>query len=240
MLSAQAADVTGLKSSEQKAKRQRTVSSKLKEYYCEVGSVEDFGEPTMQKLKRQYFDALDHIKSSLNTRFNQKDINIISNIESVLINAINQEDFQLNFQALAHFKYFNLERLKQELAELPSYLKLFNAESDVKIKKVTMVSTLCEMFNTKKSFRVCSPNVHKLIVLYVSIPLSSATAERTFSAMRRVKTWLRSTMSANALTNRMFAVLHKQLIDNVDSRIIAKEFVCDQHERRSRYFGNFD
>ena len=133
-----------------------------------------------------------------------------------------------------------LKSLKEELEELPAFLKIFNQESGkVQIKKVTMVSTICEILNHKPSFKLCNPNLHKLVLLYCSIPLSSSTAERTFSAMRHVKTWHRSSMTANALTNRMFAVLHKSLLDDVDTKRVAHEFIAKQHVRLS-YFGKFD
>ena len=37
--------------------------------------------------------------------------------------------------------------------------------------------------------------VHRLLHIYLTIPLTSATAERTFSALRQLKSYLRSTMT---------------------------------------------
>ena len=100
--------------------------------------------------------------------------------------------------------------LENELKELPTYIKLYNAQSQVKIKHVTMVSTVCDILNWNQSYKECLPNVHKLLQLYLTIPFSSATAERTFSVMRRVKTWLRSTKSSSALNNKMLPVIHRK------------------------------
>ena len=76
------------------------------------------------------------------------------------------------------------------------------------------------------------------MLYYNTIPLSSATAERTFSSMRRVKTWLRSRMCANTLTNYLFATIHKERFDLVDTEEIAREFVL-QSSQRMNYFGQF-
>ena len=56
--------------------------------------------------------------------------------------------------------------------------------------------------------------------------------------MRRIKSWLRSTMSENSLNNKMFATIYKDRIDAVDSERVAKVFVASSEQRR-RYFGKF-
>ena len=43
------------------------------------------------------------------------------------------------------------------------------------------------------------PQIHILLRLFVTLPLTSATAERSFSTMRRLKSYLRSTMGASRL-----------------------------------------
>ena len=133
----------------------------------------------------------------------------------------------------------DIASLENELKELPIYLKLYNAESNNKIKKVTTVPTICDILNWKNSYKVCLPNIHKLLLFHNTVPFSSATAERTFSGMRRIKTWLRSTMSSNSLNNKMFSMMHKKRIDTVDIKCIAKEFVS-RNERRQQYFGKFE
>jgi hypothetical protein len=38
------------------------------------------------------------------------------------------------------------------------------------------------------------PNVYKLVQVVMTIPISSSTCERSFSAMRRFKNWLRTSI----------------------------------------------
>jgi len=38
------------------------------------------------------------------------------------------------------------------------------------------------------------PQYYKIVQLALTLPVGSATAERSFSAMRRIRNWLRSTM----------------------------------------------
>jgi len=41
------------------------------------------------------------------------------------------------------------------------------------------------------------PNVYKLLQVAITLPISSSTCERSFSAMRSLKTWLRTSMLQN-------------------------------------------
>lgn len=133
----------------------------------------------------------------------------------------------------------NLDTLSEELQELPVHIKIYNKETSVvPIRKVTKVSTICDVLTEKQSSKECLPEVHKLLKLYNSVPLVSATAERTFSVMRRLKSWLRSTLTANSLNNKMFASIHRDRMDDVSSEKIAREFDANSQERRN-YFGRF-
>ena len=92
--------------------------------------------------------------------------------------------------------------------------------------------------SSKECHKECLPELHKILQLYNSVALSSATAERTFSTIRRIKTWLRSNMTANFLSNKMFANLHKERMDTINIEKIASEFI-ERSERRKNYFGRF-
>ena len=64
----------------------------------------------------------------------------------------------------------------EQLAELPVVLiKSFTTQNVhyLAIKKVTKLSTLCEIFNHGESTKDCLSEVHKLLTFYVAIPLSS-------------------------------------------------------------------
>lgn len=68
--------------------------------------------------------------------------------------------------------------------------------------------------------------------------MSSATAERTFSALRRVKNYLRSTMGQSRLNHFIVLHAHKQRTDDLDICEVAKDF-ASKNSRRQDYFGHF-
>ena len=63
----------------------------------------------------------------------------------------------------------------------------------MKIKKVTNVRTIAEAMNKSTIYKGMLGEVDKLLKLYFTFPVTIATAERSFSSLRRIKTFLRST-----------------------------------------------
>ena len=122
---------------------------------------------------------------------------------------------------------------------LPDLIKTYNqANPALSIKKVTLISTLCDAMNSITSSKKMLSEVYKLLRILLTIPITSATAERAFSALRRLKNYLRSTMTQPRLNNMMLLHIHKDLTDNIDVLQVAKEFV-QVNDRRSNYFGTF-
>ncbi|ELT87285.1 hypothetical protein CAPTEDRAFT_112284 [Capitella teleta] len=80
--------------------------------------------------------------------------------------------------------------------------------------------------------------VHVLVKIYMTIPVTSATAERSFSAFRRLKTYLRSTMTQVRLNNCAIMNCHKERVDALDLKDIAVSFV-QANVNRMNYFGSF-
>lgn len=70
------------------------------------------------------------------------------------------------------------------------------------------------------------------------MPATNATSERSFSALRRVKTYLRNTMSQQRMNNLMLLHVHKDVVDSLDLKSVANDFVMDS-EHRQKIFGKF-
>ncbi|XP_072143732.1 52 kDa repressor of the inhibitor of the protein kinase-like [Dermacentor andersoni] len=59
------------------------------------------------------------------------------------------------------------------------------------------------------------PNVYKLLQILVTLPVTTASAERTFSSMRLLKTYLRSTMSEERMVGLALLYAHRDVDINV-------------------------
>ena len=80
--------------------------------------------------------------------------------------------------------------------------------------------------------------VDKLLKIYLTVPMTTATAERTFSTMRRIKTYLRSTMTQERLNHAMTLHIHKGRTDELNITDIAQQFISF-NEKQMHTFGTF-
>jgi len=76
-----------------------------------------------------------------------------------------------------------------------------------------------------------------MILLLVS-PASSSSAERSFSSLRRLKTWLRNSMTQKRQNSVAVCHTHQDLLDNIDMVRLCKEF-CQRSDIRKNVFGAF-
>lgn len=59
------------------------------------------------------------------------------------------------------------------------------------------------------------PNVYKLLHVALSIPISSASCERSFSSMRTINIYLRSNMAQNRFTNLSILNIERELSNTI-------------------------
>lgn len=225
-------------------KRKRRAPAYRADYFVHTAAptAQDSSLSGKDELRRSFYETIDALQKAIKRRFDQEDLRLLKSIERCLINAANKQtaDLENAIEGLDKLsEVIDVEELKDELQELPVHIKLLNQESHAPVQRITKVSTICEILNEKSTSKECLPQLHQLLKLYTTVPLGSATAERSFSAMRRIKSWLRSTMTANSLNNRMFCTLQKDRTDDVCTSKIAKEFIARNDQRR-RYFGTFE
>lgn len=95
-----------------------------------------------------------------------------------------------------------------------------------------------DIFATMPMAKSVFSELEKLLRLYLTIPVTTCTAERSFSALRRIKTYLRSTMTEERLNNILLLYAHKDETDHLDLTEIAHLFVSS-NTRREEFFGKF-
>ena len=82
------------------------------------------------------------------------------------------------------------------------------------------------------------PQAQYLAKLLLVMPATNAVSEKSFSALKRVKTYLRSITTDQRLNNVMTLHVHKDETDKLNLVDIADEF-CSKSENRKQIFGNF-
>ena len=77
----------------------------------------------------------------------------------------------------------------------------------------------------------------KLLNILRCVPVSSSEAERSFSKLRTLKTWLRNRMGERRLSDLLVCHVHQTLLDEVDPEQVIRAFVAADDVRR-RVFGD--
>lgn len=185
--------------------------------------------------RHQYYEACDLLYTELNNRFQSQLCSPIIAIEQVLLKAANGDKYRSCIEKIEELPFkddINLSDLNRHLQVLPDVIKKQLPE----VKKVTSINTICQGMDASDVFKDMLPTVHKLLRLYLTLPITSATSER---AMKRIMTTTRSQMTQTTLNNCFLLHVHKDLTDGMDLESIAKEFISATDER-VKYFGNFD
>ena len=195
-------------------------------------------------FRKFYLDALDIIISELNVRFNQhRGLPIAAKLEKVLLEAANHGMSGLTEglpkELDMYSKDLDSQHLLVQLQMLPDLIRTYNeSHSYTAVRSVTSLRTLCEIMNTVTVSRSMFDQVSKLLKIVLTVPVTSSTAERSFSTLRRLKTYIRSTMAQKRLNNLMLLHIHKGKTDSLDVLTIAKDFI-EKNERRLAFFGRF-
>lgn len=63
------------------------------------------------------------------------------------------------------------------------------------------------------------PNITKLLILFVTLPITTASAERSFSCLKRLKSYLRSTMGQDRLTGLAMMEMNRKALPCADAII---------------------
>ena len=112
------------------------------------------------------------------------------------------ESFKIDYICCLVNKFYPQDFTDQEKIELKMQLSHYQHDvlGDSNFKKLSTHNELSQwLVKTKKSS--IYHLVYRLIVLVLTLPVSTATSERSFSAMKLIKTRLRNKMEDDFLSN---------------------------------------
>ena len=187
--------------------------------------------------RHAYFESLELAVGEIERRFEQSDLRTIKELEELLLNAANGREIEPISEVVLKFLKNDVvhDRLKIQLKMLPDMIKTAFAGE---IVKVTNVRSIANAMEQSEIYKGMLGEIDKVLKIYFTFPVTSATAERSFSSLRRIKTFLRNSMSHCRLNNLFMLYVHSSKTDMLDLVSVAKEFVS-VNSRRTRYFGRF-
>lgn len=176
-----------------------------------------------QVYRVQYFEVIDTTVSAITSRFDQRGMSAQIALEQLVFDASTGHQ---TYQQMEEVKsYYNTDfdyiLLETELRMLANLSKSAIASVE---QFVSFVEPRSPLF----------PQLNHLARLLILMPGSNAVSERSFSAMKRVKTAYRSSMGQLRLNSLMLLHVHTRITDNINIDSVIDAFV-DGHERRKFY-----
>ena len=151
------------------------------------------------------------------------------NIEELLIKVCQGKpcDDELTFVCTFYKEDLDQHQLQAQLPLLHSMVneKLQNEGNELNIPFI--VKTISELSTAQ---RVCISQVTVLARLLLVMPATNTSSERLFSALRRVKTYLRSTMTQLRLNKLMVLHVHKDKTDSLSLACVTNK-LCNVAKR---------
>ena len=127
-----------------------------------------------------------------------------------------QESFEALFRS-PYCSLFKQQELKDELENLYG--------DDVLVSDKPSLSSILIRIS-EQQIQCCYSQVVVLLELILTIPISSASCERSFSCLKRVKTFLRNTMGDDRLRNLALLSIEKQLCKTLDRDRVIDRFAA--------------
>ena len=178
-------------------------------------------------FKVQYYNFIDTAVAALQKRYEQDGLKKYVTLENLLRGNVSA-NFEKTRQVLAGYTDIDPERLTIQIAMAQQQGWDMSSVNSVADNLRSLDPAIRRMFN----------EVEHLVRLLLTVPCSNAEAERSFSALRRLKTYLRNSMNQERLNHLAVMHVHQDRLDIVDKTMIAKEFVS-KCETRQGIFGDF-
>lgn len=200
--------------------RQRKVPRRL-----DSGTSETFKFETPKVFYRKsYFEVFDQLVASLKSRFDNDSARFFKLLERF---AVGQPE---DVEVIAKFYKddFDQERL---LNDRDMFLQLLKRQNET----AKNLREVVDFFQKYEWMRGLVPEFVRFVTLLVTIPGSSCSNERSFSVLRRVKTYLRSTMLQDRLNNIAILHVYSDMTDNLDLEELLNKFIS-RNTKRSAVF----
>ena len=215
--------------------RPRKVSRRLDD-----GASQCYQSSSVQEhYSRLYYEAMDLAKTSIKDRFDQPGFHMYRNLETVLVNAANKKEYIEELKEILAFYSddFNEAELRTQLQIFGESFKVVNSDER---DQYSLQQVLAHLRSLTIGERMFFGQLCRVAHLILVMPATNAVSERSFSTLRRVKSYLRSTMNQQRLNHLMIASIYKESLDVMDLTSIANDFVSGNEHIDYVYLVNSD
>ncbi|XP_052253227.1 zinc finger MYM-type protein 1-like [Dreissena polymorpha] len=184
------------------------------------------------RYRQVYFEAFDLVIACIKDRFDQPGYKTYRSLQDLLVCCACGGDYATHLRSVMDFYRddFNEQALTTQLETYQVAVR------DKKVKTITDIVTFFRDLSPES--RLFFSEVMRVLRHVLVMPATNATSERSFSGLRRLKTYLRTSMTQERLTHLMTLHVHRCTTDAMDLLDVANEFVS-VNESRLTIFGKF-
>lgn len=177
-----------------------------------------------------FWQIIDEAVGAIEARFDGKGYRILIEAERVVVQSfagdvVSEEQLRV---LLEHFKD------DIDFRRLPAQLQV--------LANISTPSPVSQLLHAVKAVsrigdgeRGLIPDVMVLLKLCLVLPASTASAERSFSTLRRIKSYLRGSISQERLNHLMVLNTYKEKVDKLDEAELVKSFMLRNVMRRRTF-----
>ena len=204
----------------------------------EIGSSDgDHHSSPYDFFRMVYYEALDLATTSITERFDQPGYKVYQNLEALVLKVCGGEkyDEHLDFVCEFYGEDFDKDLLKVQLS---LFHTLVTEGDQCKDSDLTIHNIVRVLANLSIGQQVALSQIFILMKLLLVMPATNATSERSFSTLRRIKSYLRATMSQERLNSLLTLHIRKENTLKLNLADIGSDFVSAK-ENRTTMFGKF-
>ncbi|XP_047060073.1 uncharacterized protein LOC124666789 [Lolium rigidum] len=183
-----------------------------------------------QFTKEHYFRVelfratLDTQLFEINRRFNEKVMDLLST-SATFIPRNKFRGFKASDICEMVKKYYPADFTQQDIYGLQLQLKHFvsDASKDEELKNKSTLISLCQCLVETGRHAIFNL-VERLLRLLITLPVSTASAERAFSSMKIIKTRLRNKMEDDYLANSLLVNIECEILETYSYEDVIEDF----------------
>ena len=180
------------------------------------------GDESAFLRKEIYFPVIDTALVQLKTRFSPECVAVIRGIDAFVPSSVHFLKVNATTAFAKHYKAKE-EDLSLELRQMTRMLQ--RMKSNGRYPELTPGQELLQFTNFADGYQDAFYELCRLTRIACTIPITTASTERSFSVLKRVKTYLRTTMSDKRLTHLAMLSIHSRRAKNLDLERVVDMFI---------------
>ncbi|KAM3962942.1 zinc finger MYM-type protein 1-like [Aphomia sociella] len=187
-------------------------------------SAHDAGLSIQEEIRRSMYECIDRFIQELSTRYGaMKQINnIFQIIETKFMLEASDDALAVAVDNLIQiYGEFDKEQVSQEIKRYRRHVKATDTSMDVAAKWRAQEIL---QFIIKWDFSESLPCISLILQYFLTICISVASCERSFSKLKLIKNYLRSTMGQERLVNLAVLSIERKISKEIDFTEVIEEF----------------